>query len=192
MLDRILARISTICLVLAGVLSVVLIARLTNFDATEKFSYAIRSIQRMTAPSFDDAVQRYRSGQLSVKDYKRLGHDYLDNYRSKPEVQVTEGGSLYRVLHQGNLGLLEDPSKVEVKFHVQFVDGTVLDDTYKSKSVRLPLAALVPSWKEVLPMHPVGTVLEIVTPSEQAYREFGDDRIPPYSVRVSRVESVGG
>lgn len=110
-------------------------------------------------------------------------------------VQMLESGVVLHVLEDGPEGPGEgvrptQASTVNIHYHGTLSDGTVFDSTLGGEPVKLPLAGVIPGWRDgVLKMHEGETAM-LGIPPEQAYGEAGtpDGRIPGGSTLFFKIE----
>jgi FKBP-type peptidyl-prolyl cis-trans isomerase len=115
--------------------------------------------------------------QKATLDNKKAGDAFLADFRSKPGVQATANGLLYRII---TLGSGNKPT-----------NGRVFDATPADRPATLKVGSLIAGWKQALAMMPAGSKWQVVVPSELAYGERGvGTDIGPNEVLAFEVELI--
>lgn len=125
------------------------------------------------------------------KDAIAAADAFMKKYASNKEYQqLGKTGIYYKVIKEANGQKPTDESAVKVNYEGKNMEGKVFDSSYERKEpATLPLAQVIPGWKEALKAMPVGSTWEIVIPYNLAYGEQGaGDKIPAYSPLVFKVE----
>ena len=136
--------------------------------------------------------------ERALKIQQRLeaaGRQMLDQMKQSEGVQVLDSGVALHVLEHGPEGPGQgvrptQASTVKIHYHGTMPDGTTFDSTLGKEPVSLPLASVIPGWREgVLKMHEGETAM-IGIPPELAYGEKGtpDGRIPGGSTLFFKVQ----
>jgi len=108
---------------------------------------------------------------------KNKGKKFIEEYKLKDGVVITESGLAYRVLKEGTGATPLDSSTVEVHYHGTLIDGTVFDSSVdRGKKISFPLDRVIKGWGEGVQTMKVGGKTEFVIPSDIAY---GDAGAPP-------------
>jgi FKBP-type peptidyl-prolyl cis-trans isomerase len=118
--------------------------------------------------------------------------DFMRENQKQPGVLVTESGIQYKVI---TMGLGDKPvatDTVQVHYEGRFVNGEVFDASrnHGEAPAEFPLNRVIPGWTQALQLMPEGSVFEIYLPSELAYGERGNDRIPPNKMLIFKVELI--
>ena len=122
---------------------------------------------------------------------REAGEAYLEANKAKEGVKVTESGLQYRVIEEGSGRSPRSTDEVVVHYRGTLIDGTEFDSSYKrNEPARFPVTGVIPGWVEALQMMKPGAKWELVIPSDLAYGERGNMRIPPNSVLIFEVELV--
>jgi FKBP-type peptidyl-prolyl cis-trans isomerase len=130
--------------------------------------------------------------QLAVGDNKKKGETYLADYRSQPGVLSSPNGVLYKIIKEGTGRKPLESDMVEVNYRGTLINGTEFDATEPGKPSSLKVSALIPGWKQILTMMPVGSKWHIVVPAVLGYGERGVGQdIGPNEVLVFDLELVG-
>lgn len=134
-----------------------------------------------------------------IKDVlEKAGRDMLEDMAEADGSQTLESGVVIQIVEYGpngpGKGLRPTKSStVEIQYHGTLADGTVFDSTLKkNESVKFPLAAVIPGWRDgVLKMHQGETAM-IGIPPEQGYGDKGtpDGRIPGGSTLFFKIQLI--
>ncbi len=118
--------------------------------------------------------------------------NFMKENRKNPEIVETTTGIQYKVIKMGTGEKPVATDTVRVHYEGRFVDGEVFDASrkYGPDPVEFPLNRVIPGWTEALQLMPVGSTYEIYLPSEMAYGERGNDRIPPGKMLIFVVELI--
>ena len=119
----------------------------------------------------------------------------LQQMKETEGVEELPTGVVLHVLEHGPEGKGQgvrptQASTVKIHYHGTMADGTIFDSTLGGEPVKLPLAGVIPGWRDgVLKMHEGETAM-IGIPADQAYGTGGtpDGRIPPESVLFFKVQ----
>lgn len=127
---------------------------------------------------------------------KKAGEAFIAKKAAEQGVKKLPGGTLYRVIKEGNGPLPADTTKLNVKYEGRTIDGTVFDSSDKNnngKPTEIQPRNMIKGWQEALLHMPVGSVWELYVPADQAYgnRELAGGRIKPFSALQFRLEVVG-
>jgi FKBP-type peptidyl-prolyl cis-trans isomerase FklB len=101
------------------------------------------------------------------------GESFQAEFRQKPDVKVTTGNVLYRVLRQGSGPLPGDSDMIVVRYRGMLVDGTEFDASTSEKGVPMKVEQMVQGWRQAIKQMPVGSHWEIVVPANLAYGDRG-------------------
>jgi FKBP-type peptidyl-prolyl cis-trans isomerase len=107
-------------------------------------------------------------------------------------LQEASQGVVVHVLERGEEGSVRPTrsSSVKIHYHGTLADGTTFDSTRGGEPVILPLASVIPGWRDaVLKLHEGDTAM-VGIPPEHAYGVKGtpDGRIPPNSTIFFKVQ----
>ena len=125
---------------------------------------------------------------------KKAGEDFIAKMKATAGVKELPGGTLYKVIKEGNGPIPTSTSRVQVSCEGRLVDGKVFDSSYKNnngKPVEINVNQVIPGWTSALTHMPVGSVWELYIPQDQAYgtRDVGQI-IKPFSALVFKLELV--
>lgn len=125
---------------------------------------------------------------------KKAGEEFIAKKAKEADVKQLPGGTLYKVLKEGNGPIPADTSKVHVSYEGRLINGEVFDSSYKNndgKPVEIKVNQMIPGWTQALTHMPVGSTWELYIPQDQAYglRNVGS-LIKPFSTLVFKLELV--
>ncbi len=125
---------------------------------------------------------------------KKAGEEFIAKKAKEADVKQLPGGTLYKVLKEGNGPIPADTSKVHVSYEGRLINGEVFDSSYKNndgKPVEINVNQMIPGWTQALTHMPVGSTWELYIPQDQAYglRNVGS-LIKPFSTLVFKLELV--
>lgn len=149
--------------------------------------------------AFKDAnrlMQQLKSSTLE-KSYgpnKKAGEDFIAKMKKTAGVKELKGGTLYKVIKEGNGPIPADTSRIHVSYEGRLIDGKVFDSSYKNndgKPVEVNVNQMIPGWIQALTHMPAGSIWEIYVPQDQGYglRDVGN-LIKPFSALVFKIELV--
>lgn len=124
---------------------------------------------------------------------KKKGIAFIAKKAKEPGIQKLPGGTLYKVLTQGNGPVPKKDAKVQVIYEGKLIDGTVFDSSAKNndgKPTEIQVAAVIPSWREALTRMPEGSEWELYVPYDQGYGNHEAGQIKPYSALIFKIKLV--
>lgn len=125
---------------------------------------------------------------------KKAGEDFIAKKAKEDGVKSLPGGTLYKVIKEGDGPIPADSSKVMVSYEGRLIDGNVFDSSYKNnngKPVEIRVNQMIPGWVQALTHMPVGSTWELYIPQDQAYgMRSVASLIKPYSALVFKLELV--
>ena len=104
--------------------------------------------------------------------FKAEGDAYLAKNKSQPGVKVTASGLQYQVITQGTGARPGPNDTVTINYTGALTNGEVFDDSSKHNppgAAPIPLAGVIPGFKEGLQLMQVGGHYKFVIPSNLAY-----------------------
>jgi FKBP-type peptidyl-prolyl cis-trans isomerase len=117
------------------------------------------------------------------------GEAFLLENGAKGGVITTSSGLQYEVITEGNGPKPVSADMVRVNYEGTFLDGTIFDSSYeRGTPVEFYLNQVIRGWTEGLQLMSEGGEYRFFIPANLAYGERGNERIPPNSVLVFRVE----
>ena len=104
--------------------------------------------------------------------------EYLVANARKPGVIVRPSGLQYRVITTGNGHTPGPADVVTVSYKGALVDGYIFDQTKPGQTHDLPVAQLIPGWREALSLMKEGDEWELVVPSALGYGQNRAGNVP--------------
>ncbi|MDR1877471.1 MAG: FKBP-type peptidyl-prolyl cis-trans isomerase [Flavobacteriaceae bacterium] len=101
---------------------------------------------------------------------------FLEDNKKKTGIKTTASGLQYKVEKEGTGAKPTDDDLVSAHYVLKTIDGSVVQDSKKQtagKPADIPLARVVPGWKEGVKLMSKGAKYILYVPSELAYGENG-------------------
>ena len=130
--------------------------------------------------------------KLGAKN-KAEGDAFLAKNKSATGVKTTASGLQYQVITQGTGARPGPNDTVEINYTGSFVDGQVFDDSSKHQGggpAPIPLAGVIPSFREGLQLMQVGGHYKLFIPSSLAYGAEPQPPMPPNATLIFDVTLV--
>lgn len=126
----------------------------------------------------------------SAEKNKTEGEKFLEENKTKENVQVTDSGLQYIVEKEGTGTSPDENDQVKVNYEGKLLNGKVFDSSYqRGEPATFVVNQVIPGWTEALQKMKVGGKWKIFIPSDLAYGERGAGNvIEPNSVLVFDVE----
>jgi FKBP-type peptidyl-prolyl cis-trans isomerase FklB len=141
--------------------------------------------------------QEMRQKQMQVQEAaaaenKTKGDAFLAANAKKDGVVALPDGLQYKILTAGSGAKPVETDTVLCNYKGTFVDGTEFDSSERAgKPVPFEVKNVIPGFKEVLQLMPVGSKWQVVVPSNLAYGDRGAGNvIGPNSTLVFEIELV--
>lgn len=117
---------------------------------------------------------------------RKNSEDFLERNRRKPGVVETDSGLQILVLQEGNGSSPTPEDRVVVQQRISLVDGTVVDDTYKTPDPAIfSLAEAIEGYHEGLMGMKVGGRSRLFIPPDLAWGKRGaGSRIGPHATLI--------
>jgi len=120
---------------------------------------------------------------------KKEGEAFLSANKKKEGVTTTASGLQYKVLTKGTGKLPTTNDTVVCHYRGTLLDGTEFDSSYKrGEPASFPVTGVIKGWTEALKMMPVGSKWQLFIPSDLAYGDRGNPRIPGGSMLQFDIE----
>lgn len=120
---------------------------------------------------------------------KKEGETFLAANKTKEGITTTASGLQYKVLTKGTGKLPTTNDTVGCHYRGTLLDGTEFDSSYKrGEPASFPVTGVIKGWTEALLMMPVGSKWQLFIPSDLAYGERGNPRIPGGSMLQFDIE----
>ena len=141
-----------------------------------------------------DARRQVEAEKAAEKTRARreASRNFLEEYRQRDGVTVTESGLMYTVINsgdpEGDAPELQDT--VVVHYVGELPDGTVFDSSLaRGEPASFSLQSIVPGWQEALQRMRPGDKWQIVLPPELGYGERGAGQlIGPNAVLIFEID----
>ncbi len=123
---------------------------------------------------------------------RKNSDDFLVKNRSQQGVITTPSGLQFLEIDPGSDKSPTHLESVEVHQRISLIDGTIIDDTYKSSEmVRFSLEEALPGYREGLQLMGVGGRSRLFLPPDLAWGKRGSGkRIGPNSVLIIDVRLI--
>ena len=138
-------------------------------------------------------IQGFAQGRISqaAAGEKAKGAEFLGQEAAKPGAVTKASGLIITEITPGTGANPGPTDKVTVHYHGTLRDGTVFDSSVdRGQPATFPLNRVVPCWTEGVQLIKVGGKSRLVCPSEIAYGDNGQGKIPPGAVLVFEVELI--
>jgi FKBP-type peptidyl-prolyl cis-trans isomerase FklB len=149
--------------------------------------------QVITALQQDLRQKQTASQQAAGAENKAKGDAYLAENAKKDGVVALPDGLQYKILTAGQGKKPAEADTVLCNYKGTFIDGTEFDSSEKAgKPVPFEVKNVIPGFKEVLQLMPVGSKWQVFIPSTLGYGERGAGSvIGPNSALIFEIELVG-
>jgi FKBP-type peptidyl-prolyl cis-trans isomerase len=122
---------------------------------------------------------------------KREGAAFLAENAKKPGVKQTASGLQYKVIKAGTGPSPKATDTVQVHYTGKFLSGESFDSSAGGEPTKFAANQVIPGWTEALQLMRVGDKWELYIPSDLAYGDSGNQRIPPGTLLHFEVELLG-
>ena len=136
--------------------------------------------------------KQMQAQEAAAAENKAKGDTFLAENGKKEGVVVLPDGLQYKILTAGQGKKPAETDTVLCNYKGTFLDGTEFDSSAKAgKPVPFEVKNVIPGFKEVLQLMPVGSKWQVVVPANLAYGERGAGGvIGPNSTLVFEIELV--
>jgi FKBP-type peptidyl-prolyl cis-trans isomerase len=120
--------------------------------------------------------------QAAAAKNKQEGDAFLAKNKSAPGVKTTASGLQYQVITQGTGPRPGPNDTVKINYTGSFINGEVFDATDKHSPpgpAEIPLAGVIPGFREGLQLMQVGGHYKLFIPAQIAYGEQPSNGFPP-------------
>ncbi|KAA6310622.1 hypothetical protein EZS27_038104, partial [termite gut metagenome] len=146
-----------------------------------------------------DAYSRTASEAIKARkmaeayaDNKATSEKFLEENKTKEQVQTTASGLQYKVITKGRGAIPTVDSSVKVHYRGTLIDGTEFDSSLNRKEpATFRTDQVIKGWTEALTLMPVGSKWELYIPQELAYGSKETNNIKPFSTLIFEVELLG-
>lgn len=131
--------------------------------------------------------------QATAAENKAKGDAFLTDNAKKDGVVALPDGLQYKILTTGQGKKPMETDTVLCNYKGTFLDGSVFDSSERNgKPVPFEVKNVIPGFKEVLQLMPVGSKWQVFIPSNLAYGERGAGNvIGPNATLIFEIELVG-
>ena len=132
--------------------------------------------------------------QAAAAENKAKGDAFLAENSKKDGVVALPDGLQYKILTTGQGKKPMETDTVLCNYKGTFLDGTVFDSSERNgKPVPFEVKNVIPGFKEILQLMPVGSKWQVFIPASLAYGErgAGNGLITPNSTLIFEIELVG-
>ncbi|WP_254507054.1 FKBP-type peptidyl-prolyl cis-trans isomerase N-terminal domain-containing protein [Anatilimnocola floriformis] len=134
-------------------------------------------------------AKRAEADKRAMEVAKKEGAAFLAENAKKPGVKQTASGLQYKVLKAGTGATPKATDVVKVHYTGKLLNGETFDSSLKrGLPSEFPANRVIPGWVEALQLMKVGDKWELYIPSDLAYGDDGNERIPPASLLKFEVE----
>lgn len=166
---------------------------LAGFAAGAKGKGQLMSIEeaRKTIEVKMAAIKK-ASMEKQFGDYKKKNEQYLVENAKKEGIKTLPSGVQYKVITEGKGAVPADTASIKVHYEGKNIEGQVFDSSYqRGEPVTMYVNQMIPGWKEVLAIMPVGSKWEVYIPADLAYgAEARGQVIKPFSTLIFTIELV--
>ena len=137
--------------------------------------------------------KQVQAAQATATENKTKGEAFLAENAKKDGVVALPDGLQYKILTAGQGKKPAETDTVLCNYKGTFLDGTEFDSSARAgKPVPFEVKNVIPGFKEVLQLMPVGSKWQVFVPSSLAYGERGAGNIiGPNATLIFEVELVG-
>jgi FKBP-type peptidyl-prolyl cis-trans isomerase len=148
--------------------------------------------QVMTALQQEIRQKQMQAQQAAAAENKTKGDAFLAENAKKDGVVALADGLQYKILTAGQGKKPAESDTVLCNYKGTFLDGTEFDSSAKAgKPVPFEVKNVIPGFREVLQLMPVGSKWQVFVPSNLAYGERGAGGvIGPNATLIFEVELV--
>lgn len=136
----------------------------------------------------------YKAKTLEKKygDYKKQCEAFMAKTAKDPEVKQLPGGTLYKVIKEGEGPVANPGDKVKVLYEGRLIDGTVFDSSANNNNqpTELMPSQVIPAWQEALKIMKEGSEWELYVPYTQGYGVNEVGQIKPFSTLIFKITLV--
>jgi len=137
--------------------------------------------------------KQVQAQQAAAAENKAKGDAFLAENSKKDGVVALPDGLQYKILTTGQGKKPVESDTVLCNYKGTFLDGTVFDSSERNgKPVPFEVKNVIPGFKEVLQLMPVGSKWQVFMPANLAYGDRGAGNIiGPNSTLIFEIELVG-
>lgn len=144
---------------------------------------------KMEAARAKMEAKREETRQAEAVKNKAEGDTFLAANAKKDGVKTTASGLQYRVITEGKGAIPKSTDTVSTHYVGRLLDGKEFDSSRKREQpAEFPVSGVIKGWTEALLLMKTGSKWELTIPSNLAYGEKGNPRIPPNSTLIFEIE----
>lgn len=114
--------------------------------------------------------------------------EYVDKVSKDPAYKKA-GGIYYKVLKEGHGTIPKETSMVRIHYEGKNIDGNVFDTSYhRGNPIEMRANQVIKGFADALTHMPVGSVWEVVIPSELGYGDRKNGPIKPFTTMIFKIE----
>jgi len=118
------------------------------------------------------SAKRMAEQMAKARTNAEAGPKFLAENAKKPGVQTTASGLQYQVVTEGKGAKPKETDMVRVHYKGTDLDGKTFDSSYdRGEPAMIPLAQVVPGWREGILLMPIGSKYKLWIPAKLAYGE---------------------
>jgi FKBP-type peptidyl-prolyl cis-trans isomerase FkpA len=118
------------------------------------------------------SAKRMAEQMAKARTNAEAGPKFLAENAKKPNIKTTASGLQYEVVTEGKGAKPKETDVVRVHYKGTELDGKVFDSSYdRGEPAMIPLAQVVPGWREGILLMPVGSKYKLWIPSKLGYGE---------------------
>ncbi len=118
------------------------------------------------------SAKRMAEQMAKARTNAEAGPKFLAENAKKPNVKTTASGLQYEVVTEGKGAKPKQTDVVRVHYKGTELDGKVFDSSYdRGEPAMIPLAQVVPGWREGILLMPIGSKYKLWIPSKLGYGE---------------------
>jgi FKBP-type peptidyl-prolyl cis-trans isomerase FklB len=148
--------------------------------------------QVITALQTEMRQKQMQMQEAAAAENKTKGDAFLAENGKKDGVVTLPDGLQYKILTAGNGKKPVETDTVKCNYKGTFIDGTEFDSSAKAGGpVPFEVKNVIPGFKEVLQLMPIGSKWQVVVPSNLAYGDRGAGGvIGPNSTLIFEIEVI--
>jgi len=144
--------------------------------------------------AFQSAMQEKKQTKQSKAAETNLkqGLAFLEENRTRQDVQVTKSGLQYRIIREGSGKKPGSADTVVTHYEGKTIDGRIFDSSIRRNTpARFPVNGVIQGWQEALQLMNEGSQWEIFVPSDLAYGQAGSGgTIEPHATLIFQIELI--
>ena len=124
----------------------------------------------MTTFQADQRQKQMKAAQVATEENTKAGAAFMAANKTKDGVVTLPSGLQYKILKAGDGPKPTATDTVECNYRGTLINGTEFDSSYKrGQPATFPVGRVIPGWREILPLMPVGSKWQVFIPADLAY-----------------------